>query len=292
MDEPTGIEHLFDTRALSSSLSRWIPGQPVELPLPRSHRDRTSPSTFIPVTEFLFDTRAGLMLFGVIVLGVLVFISYYISIPLDRWRVGHRLAKQTSQAYHPERVTVPPQLAAGYNAFRELGFEEATTIQNPDGSVHAFLLGDGGRVLGEVALLKGSRRTIPIVLELTSSMVGHRGLLTTSNLGLGLNLWHAELRQVFPGGTATVLLQYHRDALDWLGSQGISADAMTADEVLELRADFLRRSNVATASSSSRTIRTESMRAAQGRHAYIGALSDDMDITSRLERFWHAIGER
>jgi hypothetical protein len=244
------------------------------------------------MTDFLFDTRAGLMLFGVIVLVVLVIISYYISLPFDRWRLGHRLAKQTSQAHHPQRVTVPPQLAAGYNAFSELGFEEATTIQNPDGSVHAFLLGDGGRVLGEVALFKGSRRTIPIALELTSSIAGHRGLLTTSNLGLGLHLWQAELRQVFPGATATTLLQYHRDALGWLGRQGISADAMTAAEVLELRADFLRRSNEATALSSPKVIRTESMRAAQGRHAYVGSLSDDVDIASRLERFWRAIGER
>lgn len=244
------------------------------------------------MTEFLFDTRAGLMLFGVIVLVVLVFISYRISLPIDRWRLRHRLAKQTSQAYHPQRVAAPPELAAGYRAFSELGFEEATTIQDPDGSVHAFLLGDGGRVLGEVALLKSSRRPIPIALELTSSIAGHRGLLTTSNLGLGLHLWHAELRQVFPGATATTLLQYHLDALDWLGRQGISADAMTADEVVALRADFLRRSNEATACSSSKAIRTEWMRAAQGRHAYVGSLPDDVDSASRLERFSHAIGER
>jgi hypothetical protein len=68
----------------------------------------------------------------VIVLAVLVMLSWYISLPLDRWMVGRRLAKQTSSAYHPRRVDVPPELAAGAAAFKEVGFVEATTIQDPD----------------------------------------------------------------------------------------------------------------------------------------------------------------
>jgi hypothetical protein len=138
----------------------------------------------------------------------------------------------------------------------------------------------------------GRRRAFPIALELTSSLAGRRGLLTTSNLGLGLNLWPAELRQVFPGATVADLLRYHRDALDWLDRQGVTADTMTADEVVELRADFLRRSHEATARFPSKLLRAESIRAAQGRHAFVGSLADDVDIAARLDRFWNAIGER
>jgi hypothetical protein len=257
------------------------------------------------VTDFLFDTRAGLMLFGVIVLVVLVVVSWYVSLPLDRWWVGRRLAKQTSSAFKAHQVDVPPELTVGHRSFRDVGFEDATTIQDPDGSVHAFLLGDGGRALGEVAMFKrkpprastigldkSARRAFPIALELTSSLAGRRGLLTTSNLGLGLNLWHAELRQVFPGATVADLVRYHRDALEWLGRQGVAADTMTAGEVVELRADFLKRSHEATARLPSKVLRAESTRAAQGRHAFVGALSDDVDIDARLDRFWTAIGER
>ena len=244
------------------------------------------------MTEFLFDTRAGLMLFGVIVLAVLVIISWYISLPVDRWWTGRRLAKQTSGAYQARQVDVPPELAAGVSAFKDVGFEEATTIQDPGGSIHAFLLGDEGRALGEVAMFKGRRRASPIGLELTSSLAGRRGLLTTSNLGLGLSLWEAELRQVFPGTPVADLVRYHRDALDWLSRQGIHADPVEAGEILELRADFLRRSHEATARMPSKVIRSESMRAGQGRHAFVGSLSDDVNIAARLDRFWNAIGQR
>lgn len=243
------------------------------------------------------------MLFGVIVLVILVIVSWFLSQPFDRWWLGRRLAKHTSGLSHPRQVSVPLELAAGQNAFKAVGFEEATTIQEPDGSVHAFLLGDGGRVIGEVAMVKSrhrastidldrnTKRASTIDLDLTSSLAGHRGLLATSNSGLGLHLWPAELRQVFPGATVANLLQHHRDALEWLERQGITADPVTTDDLIELRTEFLKRSNEALARSSSKSIRQESMRAAQGRHAYVGPLTADADLTSRLKRFWDAIAE-
>jgi hypothetical protein len=256
------------------------------------------------VTDFLFDTRAGLMLFGVIVLAVLVIISWYISLPFDRWRIGRQLAKQTSGANRSRQVDVPPELAASLAPFKEVGFGDVTTIQEVDGSVHALLLSDEGRVIAEAATVRDRRRAGAIgldqiwkhapsvVLELTSSLLGHRGLLATSNFGLGLYLWDAELRQVFPGASAANLVRYHRDALGWLEQQGITAESVAADEVVKLRADLLKRSSEATARSSSKAIRKEGMRAGQGQHAYVGSLSDDVDIASRLKRFWHTIGER
>ena len=83
---------------MSSSLSRWIPGWSTRRTASSAFSPRPNlPEHLHPRDRVPVRYASRPMLFGVIVLGVLVFISYYISMPLDRWRLGHRLAKQTSR---------------------------------------------------------------------------------------------------------------------------------------------------------------------------------------------------
>jgi hypothetical protein len=283
MDEAEGrIEHMFDTRLRRGSTSRdrvdsLTVDSTAESPGVASRR----------MTEFLFDTRAGLILIGAVGLVLLVLIAGVISRPFDRWWLTRRRGRGNVE----EEVPIPAHHEPKRDTFLELNFTSVATIRDADGSIHTFLLHDDGSV-AEIATYQ-KRRSAPItILELTSVLAGGRGLLTTSSSGLGLNLWAGELRQVFPGADELDLVRKHREALGWLLDRGIQADRQMPEEILELRSGFLSRINEAAAKSSTGLVRSESWRIAHGAHANVGRLWEQDDIEGRLNRFRELIREQ
>jgi hypothetical protein len=242
------------------------------------------------VSEFLFDTRAGLMLLGVFLLVVLLIVANYVSKPFEKIVNRRRLRRRGIDAYRETRVPTPPELVPGDASFEALGFEKIATIRNTDGSTYAIRLRPRDGVTAETVLFGNPKRKDRIVLELTSSLAGRQGNLATSTSGLGVFFWPGELRQVFPGATAEHLLEYHEEALASLAERGIRPDPLTAEEILPLRADMLNRAITAVARAPVGEVRAASVRAIRGQHAHVGKLMHQDDIRSRLDAFWRLAG--
>lgn len=245
------------------------------------------------VAEF-FDTRLGLMLTGVFALVVLVIVANYLSRPLEKIVNGRRLRQLRMDAYSATQVPLPPELEPGDASFEALGFEPIAITHdqtNKTNTTYAIRLRPTDGVVAETVLYEHPKRKNSIVLELSSSLAGRQGTLATSTSGLGLYFWRGELRQVFPGARAEHLLEYHEEALASLAERGILPDHLTAEELLPLRADLVDRALAAIEGAPVTAVRSATLRATRGLHAYVGKLMNQEDIRGRLDAFWLQVGD-
>ena len=222
----------------------------------------------------------GFIVFVPLILVSLLICSWWV---IRTYRRG--LTRGTGTTGEPEEVPLPPVLESGRDAFVELGFEEVTTTRSQDGSTFVHLLRASDGIVAEVVSFPPPHDQTPI-LEITSTLSDRTGVLATASYGLGPRLWSGELRQVFPGATAAHLLESHLSGLEFLRGRGIEPDLLRADEVLEVREEMLARARSAAARATSKQLKAELVRGAQGRHAAVGLLATHADADERIDAFY------
>jgi hypothetical protein len=131
---------------------------------------------------------------------------------------------------------VPAALRAVADQLTALGLTRATpplsiTLSNP--AVFFGFVHDGGDVAASAFAIQPPGPRPPVTsFDFVSWLEGDRGGLTTSPnpAGSALRATPGALRQVFPGGDPATLLKRHREALDWLRTQGARAKTLRATE--------------------------------------------------------------
>lgn len=200
------------------------------------------------------------------------------------WIVGFRrkwLAQFGKPRIEAPDTLLPDPVKKAVERFEAMGFEHVTTTIDERGSVVAHLLGADGVVAEAIVDPIGPGA----VFDYTSILDGGRGALVTSNSGLGMQVWDGELVQAFPGATPEHLLESHEDGLTFLHDHGIDPDPTTADRLLAVRADLVRRAEDAARAADPKRLRLEGARILQRQHGSVGLLRDRSSIDERIERF-------
>jgi hypothetical protein len=149
---------------------------------------------------------------------------------------------------------VSPALGALANQLAALGLTRATPPLSVSLTNPAVLIGfvqDGGDIASSAySVQPPADRPAVTAFDFVSRFDGDRGGLTTSAnpAGAVLPATPGALRQVFPGSDPATLFKKHREALDWLRSEGVRARPVRAAEFESLfrlaqerqRAAFLR----------------------------------------------------
>lgn len=200
------------------------------------------------------------------------------------WRIGET-GKLDEQ---PFDGAAAPELESRAMVLEQLGFERMFAARGPR-MVRIVLLRHEDRTIAEVAtVLMPALNPIPVI-ELTSILIGRRGLLSTSTSRLKPGSWAGELCQVFPGSDPGPLVRHHEDALGFLSGRGITADRLTPEQVL----DADRWARAAVAAGSARASNQELAARSHARRTvpwdFVGPLGADPAAEPRLSAFWKAI---
>jgi hypothetical protein len=151
-----------------------------------------------------------------------------------------------------------------------------------------LLRNDG--VIAEVASGPATTPTHPhIVVELTSTLVGRRGLLCSGTSGIRLAWWAGELRQVFPGNEPAALVEHHDAALLFLRGRSILADPVDPSDVLELEGWGHKMLASASAAAPTNELSEHARAFATRAHLDVGLLSADPNVDRRIAAFWDAV---
>jgi hypothetical protein len=219
-----------------------------------------------------------------ILLMVLLLLAAIFLIRSMGWLFGFRrkwLAKMGKPRIEAPDALLPDPVKKAVERFEAIGFQRvATTISEGD-SVVAHLLRADGVVAEAIVDPMGSGA----VFDYTSMLDGGRGMLVTSNTGLGVQLWDGALVQAFPGATAEHLVESHEDGLAFLHERGIDPDPMRRDRLLAVRADLVRRAEESARAADPKRLRLEGVRILQRQHGNVGLLRDRPNIEERIERF-------
>ena len=200
------------------------------------------------------------------------------------WLFGFRrkwLAKMGRPRIEAPEALLPDPVKKAVERFEAIGFQRVTTTIDEGGSVVAHLLRADGVVAEAIVDPMGSGA----VFDYTSMLDGGRGMLVTSNTGLGVQLWDGALVQAFPGATAEHLLESHEDSWPSFTTRGIDPDPMAPAELLAVRGDLLRRAEEAARAADPKRLRLEGVRVLQRQHGSVGLLRDRPSIEERIERF-------
>jgi hypothetical protein len=182
----------------------------------------------------------------------------------------------------------PPELEELAAAFEARGFIRLFVGRTGRAAPIVLLRDDG--VIAEVVTSPDLPPTMPrTVTELTSILLGRRGLLCTGTSGVRLVGWAGELRQVFPGSRPEHLIDLHDDALRFLRARAITADPVARDQVIEAETWGRRIVVATTARASSRELRERARDMTTGVHRHVGALASDSAVDDRLAAFWDAV---
>jgi hypothetical protein len=184
---------------------------------------------------------------------------------------------------------LPADVAARVDELEHLGFALIASGRRSDmGNPYALLLHRDGTIVAEV-LVRDAAGEMPQIW-LSSMLHPGRGSLETATDGRGYRLWAAQLMQAFPNAGAAELVGHHGDGLRFLGTRGITAEAVSSEELPSILTWARQEYGYAIARASSRRFRAEVLLART--HRFLGTLEDDPTIGEHLARYWTAIQEQ
>lgn len=183
---------------------------------------------------------------------------------------------------------VAPEQEARAAELEQLGFQRLYAAKG-DAHVRIMLLRTRDGVAAEVTTFHPSTPHPVRTVELTSILLGWRGLFCTGDAERRFGAWAGELRQDFPGSDPADLVAYHEDGLTFLKAHGIEADLLTATSVPE--AERWGRATVAEAiaAGSNEDLDGWAQAFSSGVSPRIGPLARDASVDSRLAAFWEAV---
>lgn len=234
---------------------------------------------------------AVLALVAVFALGGLIFWTVIIlatrligrSAVLRSFRAQVRAQEREGYELLPFDGVPPPAVERKRAEMEGLGFEVTLVGQDFGGGPHVLLFRGSDSIIGEVVEYVTGPAAGTIVVELTSILDGRRAVLATSNYGLVLDIWPAELRQTFPGASARQLLLGHERALELLEAHGLRSQPLTSEEALEARSWGMSASNAAVLAAPRARVLQGLTRIARKEPVGLGALDDHPRIKERLK---------
>lgn len=232
----------------------------------------------IPPYAFLISILAALTLvLGLFVLGWIDTIWVRANVARSRSR-ARVVARDGPESFQQIDSHPPPEFEPHALAFERLGFKRVRYGGRGEGT-QLVMFRPSDCVTAEVASYPKVKAVWSFeLLDLTSVLIGRRGLLTTTNAPTHQRLWRGELLQVFPGASATQLVESHDAALALLARRGVVPEKFDESAIEEYVRWGLQMLSMAQAETRSREIvrrnaPTELMKSLQ-----IGPLQDDQRL--------------
>ncbi len=232
--------------------------------------------------------RLAVIAFGVVVLGLGSLMTFN-ALLMRRHQRRTSIAMTSDAPVEVDPAPLPADVAARVDELEHLGFALIASGRRSDmGNPYALLLHRDGTIVAEV-LVRDAAGEMPQIW-LSSMLHPGRGSLETATDGRGYRLWAAQLMQAFPNAGAAELVGHHRDGLRFLGTRGITAEAVSSEELPSILTWARQEYGYAIARASSRRFRAEVLLART--HRFLGTLEDDPTIGEHLARYWTAIQEQ
>ena len=212
-----------------------------------------------------------------VLISIAVFLVVFALVLIYAVIVGAKQRGNLTKLMRGEGVMLPydgPMPAAALacgSEINDLGLSSLGIWQDENGSVIMAWWRDRD---GTVAELLVGPPAAPLQIDFTTVVEEGRGLVVTSNSGLGLSGWHRELRQVFVAARPAELLTQHDAALAHVVSKGVRLARMPAEAYTTVRLSGLSLKGEELSKKPLRVHR-DTMRVFERVHADLGFIGDN-----------------